>query len=390
MTLTNNVSNVGFNCIVCGACKGVCPKHCIDIVEVGRIGSKPIIDMSRCINCNLCLVVCPVNDINKKEEISRSMKIYTGISKNHDIYYNGASGGIVSSILIYLFEKNKIDAAIVTFYNENFDLYGDIITGNEDVLKHSGSFYLPVQQLVNIKKIKNYKSVAFVGLPCHILAMDRIIKLMGLKNIYIKIALFCGGRGRMKRGTIDLIKFKYGHSLRKNEKILEYHSRRGEKRLLSKIEILTNFEKYEFLYPEFLSFVDYYYYLNGCYNCKRIYGIDADISVGDDWSNDADTKLAIVSCNSKLGIDVIKDNYLLQINESNLNSLIKSQSLAYTMKYIWMDKIVTRFLLITLFKVIKLLGYLNFHFILGIFRYININRKNTLGKLYLQGLKNSK
>jgi len=372
MTLTNNVSNVGFNCIGCGACKGVCPKNCIDIIEVGRIGLKPIIDTSRCINCNLCLDVCPINDINKRENISKSMKIYNGISKNHEIYYNGASGGIVSSILIDMFEKNKIDAAIVAFYNENFDFYGDIITRKEDVLKHSGSFYLPVQQLVNIKKIKNYRSVAFVGLPCHILAMNRIIKTMDLKNIYIKIALFCCGCGRMKRGTLDLIKFKYGHSLRENEKILEYHSRRGEKRLFSKtskIEILTNFKKYEFLVQEFLSFVDYYYYSNGCYHCKRICGIDADISVGDDWGKDTDTKLAIISCNSELGIDAIKDNSLLQIND-NISSLIKSQPGSYFKKHKLKNHIITDFILISFYRVMKLLGYLPFRFGLNIFRSI--------------------
>jgi len=355
MTTTNNVSKVGLKCIGCGACEGVCPKDCIKIYEVGRIGLKPVVDNSKCIHCGICLDVCPVDDLSKNENISKSMKIYYGNSKNHEIYYNSSSGGIVSSLLIDMFEKNKIDAAVVTFYNEDLGLYGDIITTKEEVLKHSGSFYHPSKQLINIKKIKNYNSVAFVGLPCHNFALKRAIDLLNLKNIYIKISLFCT-IGRMKKGILDFIKFKYGHNLRENEKVLKYHSRFGEKRLPGKIEILTNFEKYKLSFFDFLNFVDYYYLPEGCCNCKRLYGMDADISVGDYWSKDTDAKLAIISCNSELGIDAVKNNSLLHVEESNLNSLKNSQPIGYPLKYKLRNRVININILL---RVIKLLGYLN-------------------------------
>ena len=41
-------------------------------------------------------------------------------------------------------------------------------------LTYSGSFYQTCKQLVNLKNIRQYRSVAVVGLPCHISAFKNM------------------------------------------------------------------------------------------------------------------------------------------------------------------------------------------------------------------------
>ncbi|NLC68529.1 MAG: 4Fe-4S dicluster domain-containing protein, partial [Clostridiaceae bacterium] len=51
-------------CCGCTACKNICPKQCISMEEDKDGFSYPVIDKDKCIDCGLCVKVCPFADGN--------------------------------------------------------------------------------------------------------------------------------------------------------------------------------------------------------------------------------------------------------------------------------------------------------------------------------------
>jgi len=265
------------------------------------------------------------------EKIDIIKQICIGKSKNKNIVKYSSSGGIVSSILIDLFEKQEIDAAIVAYFDKNLNVYGDIITSTDDVRNHSGSYYQTAKMLVNINKIKKYRSVAFVGLPCHNIALKKYIDNYKITNINFSISLFCS-IGRLKNGMIEYLKDNR-YIVDELSNVNYYVSRFGEEKP-GKIIIKIGDKQIIFDYMNYLQSMDYLYIPEGCLNCKKLFGIEySDISVGDNWGIKTNEKIAIFAVNSQKGIKLIKNNDLIDMRESNIGELIKSQPLGYGLKY---------------------------------------------------------
>lgn len=351
----NNVSRVGRRCVGCGACEGVCPTRCISVEEVGRIGLSPFVENANCTNCGLCVDVCPVTDIAKRENLDLKTRLAChAYSKDTSLYRAGSSGGIVSSVLVHLFREGRIDAAAVAFYNERLDLYGGFITSAEEVINHSGSYYHTCKQLLNIGRVHNYKSVAFVGLPCHIVSLNRYIARFGLKNVYARISLFCT-IGRLKRGIEDYIRREHRLDVR-NEVVQSYRSRFGEQRPGEIVVSLTNSKKIRFEFEKLSHFVDYFYTPRGCYFCKHLFGTEADISVGDDWFIDTKRKIGIAVAHTEVGRRVLEKNELLELKRiANPEIYLpKTQPLGYPLKHSGISELRPM-----LFEALRAIGHLN-------------------------------
>lgn len=330
--MKNNVfEKIGFNCVGCGLCEAMCPKKYISLKEVSNKGIIPHVDYTKCINCGLCINFCPIYIIDKNEEINGIKGVFVGRSKDDNIIKNSSSGGIVSSILIDLFQRGEIDAAVVAFFDDELNIYGDFITSEEEVLNHSGSFYHTSKMLINIREIKKYKSVAFVGLPCQNAALTIFEKKFNINNIYAKISLTCS-IGRMRNGMIDYLKENNFYSEGKLS-VLKYKSRHGLKRP-GDIIIETNKGNIRFSYEDYLLNKDYFYIPEGCLKCKKLFGVEfADISVGDNWGIYSDEKIAIFTANSRRGLEILNNNLLIDMSNSTIEELKKSQPLGYPLKY---------------------------------------------------------
>jgi coenzyme F420-reducing hydrogenase beta subunit len=268
-----------------------------------------------------------VSEIVRPDDLGKVKVISRGYSLIPELYLHGTSGGIVSSILYYLFDRGIIDSALVAFYDDKLNVYGDFITSKEEVVKHSGSYYQTSKQLLNIKKIHLYKSVAVVGLPCHIEALKRYAKRFNLKNIRITISLFCT-IGRMRTGVRNYLKQKFDINL-DVIKVSNYLSRYGKERL-GKIVVKTQEgADYTYDYLELLDYLDCFYTPIGCFNCRKMFGLSADISVGDDWGIKTSRKIALIAANTEKGASLlnrIKMCGLLMVNGNKpLMVLLKSQ-----------------------------------------------------------------
>ena len=49
-------------CDFCGTCAGVCPVNCINVEE-----NDIIINHQTCINCDLCVFICPIEVLKSVE-----------------------------------------------------------------------------------------------------------------------------------------------------------------------------------------------------------------------------------------------------------------------------------------------------------------------------------
>lgn len=176
-------------CTGCGTCIGVCPTKALEIEMTHGGIFIPNITSNKCQGCNLCTEVCPAGNENFEELnqfvfnkipdnnfIGNFINCYKGYSTNRGIRWSATSGGIITSLLLFLLNKQLIDGALLTRINKDNPLKAEpfIARTETDILSAMGSKYVPVplNQLLD-KIISEDGKFAVVGLPCHIQGIRR-------------------------------------------------------------------------------------------------------------------------------------------------------------------------------------------------------------------------
>ncbi|NIR51221.1 4Fe-4S dicluster domain-containing protein [candidate division KSB1 bacterium] len=198
------------NCHQCGVCVGVCPVDAITIEQDVKKGMYPIFHRNLCTDCDLCHIACPGEEFDWNQlqedtfgevptdmELGYYREILSGYTNWDKIRQKGASGGIVSAILIALLEKGEIDGAVVTKMDEEYPLQPKVYIARtaEEILEAQQSKYLPVPVGVILQEIMRTDGrFAVVALPCHIhgirLAQQKMPRVR--KRIALQIGLICG------------------------------------------------------------------------------------------------------------------------------------------------------------------------------------------------------
>ena len=79
------------DCCGCTACAERCPQRCICMREDEEGFLYPIVDIEKCIGCNICEKVCPI--INRGE-INSTFRIYATANPDEETRKQSSSGGI--------------------------------------------------------------------------------------------------------------------------------------------------------------------------------------------------------------------------------------------------------------------------------------------------------
>lgn len=195
------------NCSGCGLCSGICPMNCLNIYNgFGKI------DEEKCIKCGLCYLFCPrsflptrilnmtienTSEIKSYSMIGYYSGIYSARTKVEEISKVCQDGGISSTCLYYLLEKDEIDYALGAQMSKTpWRPEPLLIKSKEDILSTAGTKYVSNATLTLLKDLNNKTSrLAIVGVPCMMQSLLKSeiysIGIPSISNVKYRIGIFC-------------------------------------------------------------------------------------------------------------------------------------------------------------------------------------------------------
>jgi coenzyme F420 hydrogenase subunit beta len=207
-------------CHHCGACVAFCTAINYGALEVGEDGRPRYRDKDKCIDCGICHSICP--EIHELDEDVKNLVdwraplgpvkgISLGRALNPEVRARATDGGVVTALLLSLFDRGRINAAIVSRTVSPFQRQPWLALSREDIiaaagfhfdtlpsLKHFSEMYSTYSpSIVELKDVahKPVNRVAFVGTPCQINAVRRmeVLGVVPSEAIKYHLGLFCAG-----------------------------------------------------------------------------------------------------------------------------------------------------------------------------------------------------
>lgn len=285
-------------CVRCGACWSVCPRGILEWDE--RYYPKVALTEKECSQCGECSSVCPGRDIDLPglhrrifgeayvpgDVLGLVDQAWNGHSTNDDIRTQGASGGVVTQLLMSLMEEGLIRKALVAHSCPAEPWKGEpfIASTPEEVAACSKSKYTPVPQMGKMAEILRSKEpVALVGLPCHIHAFRKYqARHPGQsENARLIIGLFCHMNLEIE-ATLRLLELAHIDS--KNVEKIDYRHGPWPGKMVA---ILKNGDVRPLHGLDFkhgaMNYLKRLYYSDRCLLCVDHTAELSDVSMGDAW-----------------------------------------------------------------------------------------------------------
>ena len=154
-------------CCGCRACQQICPKNCIDMIEDEQGFAYPRVDISKCIDCNLCVKKCPI--INQECE-DRPIETYAAKNKDKSVQQSSSSGGVFTLLAQSIIKEGgvvfgagfKKDWTVVHVKAETAAELS-LFKGSKYVQSNTASSYIVTKKIL----LENRK-VLYSGTPCQI------------------------------------------------------------------------------------------------------------------------------------------------------------------------------------------------------------------------------
>ena len=273
-------------CLGCGLCSSVLGKDKCEMVltEKGFYEPKAKQPMTKKDN-KIVKQLCPSIHVESlpHEGVWGSIEsIAEAWSAYPEIRHKAASGGVITSLAVYLVEQHKVDAILQVGVRDDSYLYNElkISRSREDILCNAQSRYAPALVLYNIKQIldSSDETYAFIGKPCDMAAMQNFCREYPQYKQRIKyyLSIFCAGMPSYN-ATIKTWQ-QSGHSdapLR-----LKYRGDGWPGNF--KVEFADGSD-YQITYNESWGKVLNRHLAFRCKICPDGIGMLADIAVGDSW-----------------------------------------------------------------------------------------------------------
>src|SRR4030043_485205 len=108
-------------CHHCGGCVAFCTAINYGALELGEDGRPRYSNKEKCIECGICYAICPVigeldedtkNLVSWSPPMGRVMGTTVARATDPEVRARGTDGGGVTALLVHLFDRGRIDAAI--------------------------------------------------------------------------------------------------------------------------------------------------------------------------------------------------------------------------------------------------------------------------------------
>lgn len=290
-------------------------------------------------DCDRIWKACPGKDFNFPHYRARvfgahsKFHIYTGAYQSLSVGYardpelrsRGASGGILSSILVYLLERNLIDGAIVTRMSHQKPWLTEpfIATTKEEILEGSQSKYIisSVNEILDRSAVFKGK-LAYVGLPGQVQAIRKLQELQdpAVSNIAYIFGPFYGNT--LHFSSIRSFLRSYGE--KDYRKIRKLYFRHGEWPGNMRVELnsgrVIELKKFHANY-----LIPFHIVRNSLY-CTDFTNEFTDISGGDAWAPVYEQRgkgFSMVIARSEAGAELLEE--MGQANWLNLSPITEKE-----------------------------------------------------------------
>lgn len=236
-------------CHHCGGCVAFCSAINYGALELGEDGRPRYRDKDKCIECGICYSICPeIGDLEEEtrnlvswnEPMGRILGTAVARATDPEVRARATDGGVVTALLLYLFDHGDIDAAIVSRKAGPFQRLPLLARSRADILAAAGFHFDTISSIAHFSKLYSTYSpsivelkdvaresltrVAFVGTPCQINTMRRmeVLGVVPSDAITIHFGLFCAGNfqfGPEERRRLEKIgNFKWAEVYKVNVK----------------------------------------------------------------------------------------------------------------------------------------------------------------------------
>lgn len=336
----SNILSTEHLCLECRACEQICSKHAISMQENAEGFSYPKIDMDKCVDCGLCVKVCPA--IHADDIKNNSCDVYAAQLKDKGILKKSSSGGVFSLIAEHVIGSGGI--VFGAAWDEHLQLRHIGVESIDALQKLRGSKYVHsdigntfVQARDNLK---TGRLVYFTGTPCQIAGLKLFIR-KDYTNL-ITSDLVCHGTPSQKLFNL----FVKGMEKDRNVRLIDYQFR--DKKVFgwscssssSSINRKTGKKKYHFydrnMVGYFQAFIKGHITREDCYKCpfacpERV----SDITLADYWDisdhhpefpnrREGVSLILINSTKGRILLDLLEKNVILC--KSTLTSALKTSN----------------------------------------------------------------
>ena len=318
-------------CYGCGACACSCNFGALKMGSNGQGFMYPILEQSKCKNCNSCYKVCPAVDdnLNKIRGAVKIGDVYSARNVDSEIRRKSSSGGVFYALSEYVLQNNGYVCGVV--WNNDFTVRHilsnmridrDAMIQSKYIQSDMNSCYKDVK-----KKLEDGRSVLFTGTPCQCAALKIFLRNVKTDNLVLCDVL---GGGHVSPGFFKSY-LNYSEKCKndKTQGVCFRTKKLGWKQ--HHIRVTLNHSIYEGARRDNEPFFSLYLAKNiirvSCFECafaskERI----TDITLGDFWgivdkSIDDDIGISFIEVNTNKGAEILKnisDQLLTERRDINL------------------------------------------------------------------------
>lgn len=309
-----------WKCTGCASCYNSCPKGAIKMVEDPCGYVHPVIDPDTCINCALCVKVCPaINQV----EYNYPIGCFAAAVKDESELLSSASGGIASLLSRHVISKGGVvygctGQDIRNVHHIRIDKVDEValLKGSKYVQSCIGDVYRQVKQ-----DLKDDRLVLFTGTPCqiaglygylrakheHLLTVDLICHgVPSQKMLNDNIAMYAG-----KDESDITVRFRWKEKVKAK---CDAPWRIAYGWILQSSHMQRTYRTKLYNDSYMFGFLGMLTYRSSCYSCKYAHITRcSDITLGDYWSLPSGLGLvngkgvSVVLVNTSKGFELWKD-----------------------------------------------------------------------------------
>lgn len=297
----------------------------------------PHVNEATCINCGLCLKVCPFNTPYVEKT---PLKVYAAKNQSQEIKLASSSGGIFNAIAAYTIAKGG--AVFGARFDENLKVIHDYVESEEDIPRLMGSKYVQSEIGNTYKKaeafLKEGRFVTYSGTPCQIAGLKHYLKKDYNKLICVDIICHGVPSPFIWKEYLELCQEKIRAQQNKDVEILNANFR-SKVKSWNEYALTISFKEpgmhQAFEYTEFDSiymkaFSTKVICRPSCFTCKaKALKSHSDLTLGDYWGiNEVHPHftdkygVSAIICNSVKGAEIL-DKLPIDLYESSYTYIKK-------------------------------------------------------------------